>query len=101
MVVIGKLLKHNGKVLEFYCSLMLLSGDLGRDALVALLGDGEPHSLAARQRDVRLRALADDEHVVQSEKPMTLSYTLKAKENEDKWIKTYNFKMQNDIRVIV
>lgn len=41
-----------------------LRGDLGGDALVALLRDGEPHALAARQRDVRLRALADYEHVV-------------------------------------
>lgn len=40
-------------------------GDLGGDPLVALLGDGEAHAAAARQRDVRLRALADDEHVVQ------------------------------------
>lgn len=42
----------------------LLSGDLGSDALVAFLGDGETHSLAARERNVRLRALSDDEHVV-------------------------------------
>lgn len=39
---------------------------LGGDALVALLGDGEAHALAARQRDVGLGALADDEHVVQA-----------------------------------
>lgn len=42
-----------------------LRGHLGGDALVALLGDGQAHALAARQRDVRLRALADYEHVVQ------------------------------------
>lgn len=38
---------------------------LGGDALVALLGDGEAHAAAAREGDVRLRALADYEHVVQ------------------------------------
>ena len=40
---------------------------LGLDAkpLVPLLGDGELHSLALRQRDEWLVALADDEHVVQ------------------------------------
>ena len=38
--------------------------DLSAKSLVSLLGDGELYSLALGQRDVRLVALADDEHVV-------------------------------------
>lgn len=42
----------------------LLARDLGGDALVSLLCDGETHSLAAREGNVSLRALANDEDVV-------------------------------------
>lgn len=43
----------------------LLSSLVGQSP-VALLGNGQLHTLALRQRDVRLGALADDEHVRQA-----------------------------------
>lgn len=42
-----------------------LVGSLAGQSLVALLGDGQLDTLALRQRDERLGALADDEHVGQ------------------------------------
>lgn len=38
-------------------------GSLGREPLVALLGNAQLHSLALRQRDVRLGALANDKYI--------------------------------------
>jgi hypothetical protein len=42
-------------------------GLLGRKTTVALLGDGELDALVRGQRDERVVALADDEHVVETE----------------------------------
>lgn len=55
---------------------VLLAGDLGGNALVSLLRNGEPHSAPARERDVRLRALADYEHVVQPADEHTRHYNV-------------------------